>query len=208
MKFARIFSWISFSFRQHKFRNSFCHKYIRNQWGCYGKAVVGGGGRNICLFIPSDQVLLLRIKLYLSMDVAIVLSLLIFLCLLQISKTHCGLFNLYVGDCSHPILLVWGKRGIVRDHHAICPPRQNSEPVCLLSDTVNFKWTLRHYGKLQPHMFYFCRDIFWQNGGGTNLLVRAILAPCDLAAFNFMWLDWGSENGIRLRYDKFLPNVE
>ena len=58
------------------------------------------------MFVPSDVALLLRITTYLSMDVEKVLNVLIFLCLLRIYKTHCSLFNLYFGDCSHPILLL------------------------------------------------------------------------------------------------------
>jgi hypothetical protein len=56
------------------------------------------------LFVPSDKILLLRITTYLSMDVEMVLNVLIFPGLLRIYKTHCSLFNLYFGHCSHPIL--------------------------------------------------------------------------------------------------------
>ena len=200
MKIAQIFSWISFSFKQHKFRNSFCHKYIWNQWGSYGKA---GGGGDVYLFVPSDKVSLLRATTYLSMDVDMLLNVLIFLYWLRIYKNHCSLFNLYFGDCSHPILLLWRKRGSVWDHYAISPSDKFLNQLVYCLTLCKFYLDVTSLRGTPASYVLSSWSHIWQNGGSTNLSVRAILAPRDLAVLNFMWLDWDSVNGVQLCYVKF-----
>jgi hypothetical protein len=83
------------------------------------------GGEDIYLFVLSETVLLLRITIYLHIDVQMVLYVLIFLCLLQIYKTHCGLFNLYFGDCSLYVLGLLWEKFLTLTCHSKCVWRNN-----------------------------------------------------------------------------------